>query len=67
MIPVSAYYPQYHQPSEPLMWAADPRGLSEDAKILAILEILRGLRMTPTDLLLQSISQKPAMMFTYIP
>ena len=30
--------------------------------ILAILEILRGLRMTPTDLLLHSISHKPAMM-----
>jgi len=60
MIPVSAYYPQYHQPLEPLMWAVDPYSLSEDAKILAILEILRGLRMTPTDLLLHSISHAGA-------
>jgi hypothetical protein len=53
MIPFSAYYPQtqYHPPPEPLMWTVDPHSLSEDAKILAILEILRGLRMTATDLL----------------
>jgi len=34
MIPFSAYYPQYHQPPEPLMWAVDPHSLGEDAKIL---------------------------------
>ena len=61
MIPVSAYYPQYHQPLEPLMWTFDPYTLSEDAKILAILEVLRGLCIMPTDLLLHPISQKPAM------
>jgi hypothetical protein len=44
------------------MWTVDPCGLSEDAKIVAILKILRGLRMMPTDLLLYSISQKTAMM-----
>ncbi|KAG1729219.1 uncharacterized protein EDB91DRAFT_1311635 [Suillus paluster] len=36
----------YHQPSELLAWTVDHRGLSEDIKVLAILEILRGLRMT---------------------
>ena len=43
------------------MWTFDPYTLSEDAKILAILEVLRGLCIMPTDLLLHPISQKPAM------
>ncbi|KAG2738147.1 hypothetical protein P692DRAFT_20882865 [Suillus brevipes Sb2] len=51
----------YHQPSELLAWTVDHRGLSEDIKVLAILKILCGLQMTVIDLLLCSVSQKPAM------
>ncbi|KAG1869806.1 hypothetical protein C8R48DRAFT_699809 [Suillus tomentosus] len=64
MIPFPALVPHmlhYHQPSELLVWTVDHHGLSEDIKVLAILEILRGLRMTVIDLLLCSVSQKPAM------
>lgn len=64
MIPFPALVPQmlhYHQPSELLAWTVDHRGLSEDIKVLAILEIFRGLRMTMIDLLLCSVLQKPAM------
>jgi hypothetical protein len=51
----------YHQPSKLLAWTVDHCGLSEDIKVLAILKILRGLQMTVIDLLLCSVSQKPAM------
>ncbi|KAG1733362.1 uncharacterized protein EDB91DRAFT_1338115 [Suillus paluster] len=64
IIPFPVLLPQmlhYHQPSELLAWTVDHHGLSEDIKVLAILEILCGLRMTVIDLLLCSVSQKPAM------
>ncbi|KAG0693609.1 hypothetical protein DFH29DRAFT_963677, partial [Suillus ampliporus] len=60
MIPFHALYPPMMQP-EPLVWMINPSSLDEEGKILAVLKILRGLRMTAMDLMLHSISQRPSM------
>lgn len=39
----------------------DPRSLDTEEKILSLLKILRGMRMTAMDLLLYTISEKPSM------
>jgi hypothetical protein len=53
-------YPPMMQP-EHLVWMVNPSSLDEEGKILAVLKILRGLRMTVMDLMLHSISQRPSM------
>ncbi|KAG2043826.1 hypothetical protein BDR03DRAFT_940027 [Suillus americanus] len=61
MIPFHAFHPpvlQYRSPVEPLIWIVNPSSLDIDEKILAVLQILRGLRMTVMDLMLHSISKK---------
>ncbi|KAG2124811.1 hypothetical protein DEU56DRAFT_826637 [Suillus clintonianus] len=60
MIPFHALYPPMMQP-EHLAWMVNPSSLDEEGKILAVLKILRGLRMTVMDLMLHSISQRPSM------
>ncbi|KAG1879143.1 hypothetical protein F4604DRAFT_1753315 [Suillus subluteus] len=60
MITFYALYPPMMQP-EPLAWMVDPSSLDEEAKILAVLKILRGLRMSVMGLILHSISQGPSM------
>ncbi|KAG2157511.1 hypothetical protein DEU56DRAFT_23555 [Suillus clintonianus] len=58
MIPFHALYPPMMQP-EHLAWMVNPSSLDEEGKILAVLKILCGLRMTVMDLMLYSISQRP--------
>ena len=53
MITFHALYPpmmMYQQP-EPLAWMINPSSLDEEGKILVVLKILRGLRMTVMDLI----------------
>ncbi|KIJ63656.1 hypothetical protein HYDPIDRAFT_29448 [Hydnomerulius pinastri MD-312] len=42
-----------------LAWIYDPRYLAEDQQIVAILDLLRDLRMSPMNLLLRSINARP--------
>jgi hypothetical protein len=63
MTPFHALYPpvtMYQQP-EPLAWMINPSSLNEEGKILSVLKILCGLRMTVMDLMLYSISERPSM------
>ncbi|KAG2069162.1 hypothetical protein BDR04DRAFT_1102131 [Suillus decipiens] len=65
MIPFHASHlpmPQYQPPVEPLIWTVNPSSLDIDKKILGVLKILRGLRMTVMDLMLHSISHKASML-----
>jgi len=65
MIPFHAFHlpmPQYQPPVEPLIWIVNPLSLDIDEKILAVLKILRELRMTVMDLMLHSISNKAPML-----
>ncbi|KAG2082930.1 hypothetical protein BD769DRAFT_1398213 [Suillus cothurnatus] len=54
--------PQYQPPVEPLIWIVNPLSLNIDEKILAVLKILRELRMTAMDLMLHSISNRAPML-----
>ncbi|KAG2079259.1 hypothetical protein BDR04DRAFT_1086460, partial [Suillus decipiens] len=65
MIPFYAFHlpmPQYQPPVEPLIWIVNPSSLDIDEKILGVLKILRGLRMTVMDPMLHSISHKASML-----
>ncbi|KAG2072486.1 hypothetical protein BDR04DRAFT_1096444 [Suillus decipiens] len=43
--------PQYQLPVEPLIWIVNPSSIDIDGKILGVLKILCGLRMTVMDLI----------------
>ena len=42
-----------------LIWAVDPRNLTKEQQIGAVLDRLRDLRMSPMDLVLTTVSQRP--------
>ena len=48
------------QPASLLSWAFDPAYLTTVQQRVAVLELLRGMRMSPMDLLVMSLGSDPA-------